>query len=150
MITIESLCKTYRGGVHALQNVSLTIGTGMFGLLGPNGAGKTTLMRILATLQPPTSGTVRAFDHDLSQRQGRQAIKQLLGYLPQETGHYPHLTAAEFLDYIAILKGIHSPTERRQQVQERLEQVRLSDVANRPISTYSGGMKQRVGMPKHY
>ncbi len=146
MIEINQLSKTYRGGVYALRGVDLEIGTGMFGLLGPNGAGKTTLMRILAGLLRPSSGSVCVFGNDLSTLQGKQAAKALLGYLPQELGLYPNLTALEFLDYVAILKGINDGATRRRQIAELLEVVRLSDVANRKLKTYSGGMKRRVGI----
>jgi ABC-2 type transport system ATP-binding protein len=146
MIDIQNLTKTYRGGVYALRGINLTIGNGMFGLLGRNGAGKTTLMRILAGLMNPTSGSVNVFGHDLSTSRGKQDAKGILGYLPQELGLYPNLTAVEFLDYIAILKGINDPIERRKQIDELIERVRLTDVAKRRIKTYSGGMKRRVGI----
>lgn len=151
MIEIQNLTKSYRSGlrgsrIHALQNVTLNIGSGMFGLVGPNGAGKTTLMRIIAGLMNPTSGSVRVFGYDLSSAQGKQSAKAQLGYLPQELGLYPNLTAAEFLDYIAILKGITETAQRRKQVAELLDVVRLTDAANRRLKTYSGGMKRRVGI----
>lgn len=146
MITINNLSKTYRGGVHALRAVDLSITGGMFGLVGPNGAGKTTLMRILAGLMTPTNGTVNAFGHDLRTPQGKQAVKALLGYLPQELGLYPNLNAPEFLDYMAILKGINDPASRRQQIDELIALVGLSENARRPLKTYSGGMKRRVGI----
>jgi len=153
MIEIKNLTKTYPGNVPALRGLTLDIGPGMFGLVGPNGAGKTSLMRILAGLVQPTSGRVHIFGHDVSTPAGKMAIKAQLGYLPQELGLYPNLTAAEFLDYIAILKGITNTPEgisdkiaRRQQIAEALEQVRLTEVANRRLQTYSGGMKRRVGI----
>lgn len=146
MIEIEHLSKTYRGGVNALSNLSLTIGTGMFGLVGPNGAGKTTLMRILAGLLRPTSGRVTAFGHDLSTYAGRHALKMNLGYLPQELGLYPNLNAYEFLDYMAILKGITDGGERKRQIDDLLDKVRLTDGAKRRLKTYSGGMKRRIGI----
>lgn len=146
MIEIQNLNKTYRGSVHALQNVSLTIGSGMFGLVGPNGAGKTTLMRILAGLLNPSSGSVCVFDNDMTTHHGKQATKALLGYLPQELGLYPNLNVSEFLDYIAILKGVTDPDFRRRQVEELIELVGLSDAAKRRLKTYSGGMKRRVGI----
>ncbi len=146
MITISNLSKTYPGKVQALRGLDLEIGSGMFGLVGPNGAGKTTLMRILAGLVRPTGGTVRVFDYDVMTSQGRQAIKALLGYLPQELGLYPNLTAREFLDYVAILKGVTDRAARRAQVIEVLQQVRLSAEADRQLKTYSGGMKRRVGI----
>jgi ABC-2 type transport system ATP-binding protein len=146
MIEITNLTKTYRGSVKALNGITLDIGTGMFGLVGPNGAGKTTLMRILAGLLRPSSGQVTVFGHDLSTMRGRQAAKALLGYLPQDLGLYPNLNAREFLDYMAILKGITDRADRQRQIDEALEMVRLTDVANRALKTYSGGMKRRVGI----
>jgi ABC-type multidrug transport system ATPase subunit len=146
MITISSLSKTYPGPVHALRDISLEIGTGMFGLLGPNGAGKTTLMRILAGILTPTGGTATVLGHPLTTLAGKQAVKESLGYLPQELGLYPDLTAAEFLDYIAILKGINDRATRKRQITDLLELVRLTDKANARIKTYSGGMKRRAGI----
>ncbi|MDY7077701.1 MAG: ATP-binding cassette domain-containing protein [Chloroflexota bacterium] len=147
MITIQNLGKTYKGNVEALCNLDLEIpGTGMFGLLGVNGAGKTTLMRILAGLLNPTSGEVRVFDNDVTTRQGKQTVKNLLGYLPQELGLYPDLSAREFLDYIAVLKGVTDRAVRERQIAELLGMVRVADVADRRLDTYSGGMKQRVGI----
>jgi ABC-type multidrug transport system ATPase subunit len=147
MIDINQLSKTYTGGVQALRQVSLHIAsTGMFGLLGPNGAGKTTLMRILAGLITPSQGQVKVFGNDVTSPTGKLAAKTLLGYLPQELGLYPNLSATEFLDYIAILKGVTDAKQRRQQIAEVLEAVRLSDVAKRQLNTFSGGMKRRVGI----
>lgn len=146
MITIKNLAKEYRGGVQALQGVDLEIGTGMFGLVGPNGAGKTTLMRILAGLVRPSQGAVTVFGHDMRSQSGKQAAKALIGYLPQELGFYPDLTAVEFLDYMGILKGIKEKERRRRQTAELLEMVRLGEAAQRKIKTYSGGMKRRVGI----
>jgi len=146
MITISHLSKTYPGHVHALRDVSLEIGTGMFGLLGPNGAGKTTLMRILAGILTPTGGSATVLGHNLTTPTGKQAVKEALGYLPQELGLYPDLTAAEFLDYIAILKGINDGATRKRQIAELLDLVRLTDKASARIKTYSGGMKRRVGI----
>jgi ABC-type multidrug transport system ATPase subunit len=146
MIEITNLTKQYNRDVHALRGVDLDIGTGMFGLVGPNGAGKTTLMRILAGLVQPTNGRIHILNHDLTTSKGKQAVKAQLGYLPQEFGFYPDLTAVQFLDYIGILKGIRSKVERQRQVTQVLEQVRLSDVAGRKIKTFSGGMKRRVGI----
>jgi ABC-type multidrug transport system ATPase subunit len=146
MIDVQHLTKTYPGGVHALDNIDLDIGSGMFGLVGPNGAGKTTFMRILAGLLRPTGGTVSVFGHNLSTGQGRQSAKSLLGYLPQELGLYPNLTGREFLDYIAILKGVTDSTARKRQTEQLLEEVRLLDVADRRLKTYSGGMKRRIGV----
>jgi len=146
MISISDLTKTYSGKVQALLGIDLEIGSGMFGLVGPNGAGKTTLMRILAGLVHPTSGAVRVLGNDVTTPHGKLATKAVLGYLPQELGLYPSLTAREFLDYIAILKGVTDRSVRRQQVTEALQQVRLSDEADRQLKTYSGGMKRRVGI----
>ena len=146
MIEISGLSKSYPGDIRALQGIDLKIGPGMFGLVGPNGAGKTSLMRILAGLLQPTSGSVRVFGHDVTTSAGKLAVKAQLGYLPQELGLYPQLTAAEFLDYFALLKGIaHAPT-RRQQVMIALEKMHLREAANRRLSTYSGGMKRRIGI----
>jgi ABC-2 type transport system ATP-binding protein len=146
MISISNLTKTYSGKVQALCGIDLEIGSGMFGLVGPNGAGKTTLMRILAGLVHPTSGAVRVLGNDVTTPHGKLATKAVLGYLPQELGLYPNLTAHEFLDYIAILKGVTDRSARRQQVTDALQQVRLSDEADRQLKTYSGGMKRRVGI----
>ncbi|HEX3052802.1 MAG TPA: ABC transporter ATP-binding protein [Aggregatilineaceae bacterium] len=146
MITITNLTKTYKGNVQALRGLSLTIDGRMFGLLGANGAGKTTMMRIIAGLLRPTGGSVEVFGHDVTTSKGKLAIKSALGYLPQELGLYPSLTGREILDYIAILKGITDQRERRQQIGRVLEQVRLEDVADRKLKTYSGGMKRRVGI----
>lgn len=147
MINIHRLTKTYRGKVQALQGVDLDINpNGIFGLLGVNGAGKTTLMRILAGLLEPSSGEVTVFGHDLRTRQGKMRIKEVLGYLPQEMGVYPSLTAREFLDYVAILKGISGSTARKRQIDDLLEQVRLEEASSRRLKEVSGGMRQRVGI----
>ena len=145
-IDINHLNKVYRGGVHALADIDLIIPNGMFGLLGPNGAGKTTLMRILAGILRPTSGTIQVGPYSGGTERGRTAIKRILGYLPQDLGMYPDLSAREFLDYIGILKGIDDRQARQKQVAELLEIVSLSDVANRKLKTFSGGMKRRVGI----
>lgn len=146
MIEIKGLTKTYPGKVHALRDVTLSIGSGMFGLLGPNGAGKTTLMRTIAGLLRPTAGSISVFGHDISTREGKQAAKSMLGYLPQDLGLYPNLNAREFLDYVAILKGMTDVNQRKKQIAELLDVVRLVDVADRKLKTYSGGMKRRVGI----
>jgi len=146
MITISHLSKIYRRGVKAIDDISLEIGTGMFGLVGPNGAGKTTFMRIIAGLLKPTTGEISVFGHNLRSYAGKQAAKAQLGYLPQDLGLYPNLNAYEFLDYMAILKGITGGADRRRQIDTLLEQVRLTDAAKRPLKTYSGGMKRRVGI----
>ena len=145
-IAINHLDKTYRGGVHALDHVTITITGGMFGLLGPNGAGKTTLMRILAGILRPTSGKLQIGEYNGNTEQGRNAIKRVLGYLPQDFGVYPDLSAREFLDYIAILKGLDKRTVRHRRVEDLLEIVSLTQVANRKLKTFSGGMKRRVGI----
>lgn len=145
-ITLEQVTKTYRGGVQALRAVDLTIPPGLFGLLGPNGAGKTTLMRILAGILRPTSGQAHVGTHDITTERGRQAVKRTLGYLPQELGVYPDLSGREFLDYIAILKGLDDRAQRHQRVAELLDVVGLNDVAGRKLKTYSGGMKRRIGI----
>jgi ABC-type multidrug transport system ATPase subunit len=145
-LTINHLNKVYRGGVHALTDIDLVIPNGMFGLLGPNGAGKTTLMRILAGILHPTSGTIQVGAHNDKTERGRTAIKRLLGYLPQDLGVYPDLSAREFLDYVGILKGLDERKTRKLRIDELLELVSLSDVANRKLKTFSGGMKRRVGI----
>ncbi len=145
-ITIRALNKEYRGGVHALNDLDLTIPNGMFGLLGPNGAGKTTLMRILAGILKPTSGILLVNGHNGNTDQGRAAIKDMLGYLPQDLGVYPDLSAYEFLDYVGMLKGMNNPAARRKRVSELLEVVALTHVAKRRLKTFSGGMKRRVGI----
>jgi ABC-type multidrug transport system ATPase subunit len=145
-ITISDMTKVYGGGVRALDGVTLDIPSGMFGLLGPNGAGKTTLMRILAGILHPTSGSVRIGEYDASTEAGRTAVKRVLGYLPQELGVYPDLSAREFLDYMAILKGMDDARERRLRVGELLETVGLAEAAGRKLKTYSGGMRRRVGI----
>ena len=143
-IEIHGLTKTYRGGVHALDGVDLSIPGGIHGLLGPNGAGKTTLMRILAGILYPTSGTVRVGEFDLTTEAGRSGVKRSLGYLPQELGLYPDLSGREFLDYVALLKGMEHG--RRRRVDDLLEVVGLRPDAGRKLKTYSGGMKRRIGI----
>jgi ABC-type multidrug transport system ATPase subunit len=142
-IQIRSLYKTYAGGVHALQNVNLDIATGMFGLLGPNGAGKSTLMKILATLETPSSGEVFVNGADI--RTQRQQIRSSLGYLPQFFGVYPQLTGAEFLSYIAKLNGVPR-RNLREAVHENLAHVGLLEARDRKAKTYSGGMMRRLGI----
>lgn len=145
-VELTELSKIYGGGVRALDGVNLTIPRGMFGLLGPNGAGKTTLMRILAGILRPTSGAIRVGSFDGGTERGRTSIKRVLGYLPQELGLYPDLSAREFLDYIALLKELDDRATRRSRVEELLRVVALSDVADRKLKTFSGGMKRRVGI----
>ena len=145
-IRIQQLSKTYRSGVKALDNIDLVINTGMFGLLGPNGAGKTTLLRILATLLRPTGGHAKVDGFDVTDRQQKWAVKQMLGYLPQELGLYPNLTVSEFLNYIATLKNIHDPRLRSDEVSNVIALTRLNPVKHLRIRTLSGGMKRRVGI----
>ncbi len=145
-VTISQLTKVYGGKVRALDGIDLRIQSGMFGLLGPNGAGKTTLMRILAGILHPTSGTVRIGGQECRTERERTALKRVLGYLPQELGVYPDLTAFQFLDYIGILKGMDDGKARTQRVAELLEIVGLSEVARRRLKMFSGGMKRRVGI----
>ncbi|HWI62444.1 MAG TPA: ATP-binding cassette domain-containing protein [Symbiobacteriaceae bacterium] len=144
MIRIEGLSKTYKGGVKALQNLSLTIPAGLFGLLGPNGAGKTTLLRILATLLLPDGGQVEICGHDALRRPGD--VRRQLGYLPQEFGTYPTLTMVEYLDYMAILAGIKSASDRRRRINQVLDMVRLQEKRKSITWSLSGGMKRRLGM----
>lgn len=145
-IDIQHLNKVYRGGVHALTDITLLIPIGVYGLLGPNGAGKSTLMRILAGSLYPTSGTLWVGDHDGTTERGRAAIKRILGYVPQNLGVYPDLTAREFLDYMAILKGIDEHQKRQRRVEEMLELTSLTDVASSKLKTCPAGMKRRIGL----
>jgi ABC-2 type transport system ATP-binding protein len=143
-LTISGLSKTYPNGVKALKNLTLTIGNNMFGLLGPNGAGKSTLMRTVATLQDPDSGTVHLDDLDVLAQ--KNEVRKVLGYLPQEFGVYPKMSALDMLHHLAVLKGITNKTERTQMVDALLNQTNLWDVRKKALSTYSGGMKQRFGI----
>jgi ABC-2 type transport system ATP-binding protein len=143
-LNIENLSKRYGNGVQALENVSLTIPTGMFGLLGPNGAGKSTLMRTLATLQEADSGTVSLGDIDVLKQ--KEQVRRHLGYLPQEFGLYPKVTALDMLDHFAMLKGIRNGRERRETVHALLERTNLLAARKRQLGTFSGGMKQRFGI----
>jgi ABC-type multidrug transport system ATPase subunit len=143
-LRIENLTKTYPGGVQALNGVSLTIYQGMFGLLGPNGAGKSTLMRTLATLQDADGGAVHLDDLDVLN--DKIKVRKLLGYLPQEFGVYPRVTALALLDYLAYLKGISNNGERREQVEHLLNRTNLWNVRHKRLGGFSGGMKQRFGI----
>ncbi|MCY1009860.1 ABC transporter ATP-binding protein [Nannocystis pusilla] len=143
-LTVRDLCKTYPNGVRALKRVSLQISTGMFGLLGPNGAGKSTLMRTLATLQDPDSGSVEFDAFDVLAHKER--LREVLGYLPQEFGLYPNLSAETILDHFAVLKGVTDRRERAAQVRALLEQTNLAPAARQAVGGYSGGMKQRLGI----
>lgn len=143
-LQIANLTKTYSNGVKALDNLNLEIGTGMFGLLGPNGAGKSSLMRTIATLQKPDSGSI-SFD-EINVLEDQNALRKVLGYLPQEFGVYPNMSAERLLDYFAQLKGISSSNDRKAIVKEVLEVTNLWDVRKKSVSGYSGGMKQRFGI----
>ncbi|MEW5918933.1 MAG: ABC transporter ATP-binding protein [Gemmatimonadota bacterium] len=143
-LKIAGVSKTYPNGVQALKDVSLTIPSGMYGLLGPNGAGKSTLMRIIATLQEPDRGSIRLGDIDVVNQ--KDEVRKTLGYLPQEFGVYPKVSAEELLDHFALLKGIAGKGERRDVVDALLRQVNLWDVRKQKLGGYSGGMKQRFGV----
>jgi ABC-2 type transport system ATP-binding protein len=143
-LRIDNLSKTYPNGVQALQNVSLTIRAGMFGLLGPNGAGKSTLMRILATLQEPDAGSIHLGDIDVVRQ--KHALRETLGYLPQDFGVYRNVAADKLLDHFAILEGITDRGERRAVVEALLKQTNLWDVRKQKLGGYSGGMRQRFGI----
>ena len=144
MLIIENLTHVYGNGVRALDEVSLTIPRGMYGLLGPNGAGKSTLMRTIATLQAPTSGHVRFGDIDVLKNP--EALRQTLGYLPQDFGVYPRVSAYDMLDHMAVLKGIAGAKERKETVEHLLNQVNLWTVRKKAIAGFSGGMRQRFGI----
>ena len=144
MLSIQGLSHVYANGVRALNDVTLEVPTGMFGLLGPNGAGKSTLMRTIATLQSPTSGSVRFDGIDVIAEP--EKLRRTLGYLPQDFGVYPRVTAATMLDHMAVLKGIADPKDRKQTVEALLVQVNLWDVRNKAIAGFSGGMRQRFGI----
>jgi ABC-type multidrug transport system ATPase subunit len=143
-LTITGLSKTYPNGVQALDGVSLTIPTGMFGLLGPNGAGKSTLMRTLATLQDADAGTARMGDIDVLR--DKAAVRRTLGYLPQDFGVYPKVSAEELLDHLARLKGLVNRRERNETVATLLQQTNLYDVRRKALGGFSGGMRQRFGI----
>ena len=144
MLEIRNLVKVYPGPVAALQGVSLEASRGMLGLLGPNGAGKTTLMRIVAGLLEPTSGAVLLDGEDVTGDPRR--MRRQLGYLPQHFGFYPHLTGAAMLRFLLVLKGVKAPRGLKHLAAELLERVNLQDAAKRKVGTYSGGMRQRLGI----
>lgn len=144
ILKINNLNKRYSNGVHALNNVSLTINKGMFGLLGPNGAGKSSLMRTLATLQDADSGSAMLGEIDVLK--DKEAVRKVLGYLPQEFGVYPRTSATDLLDYLAVLKGFNHTGERKEMVQQLLEKVNLYEHRKKSVSSYSGGMRQRFGI----
>ena len=142
-LVIDRVSKVYRGGVRALADFSLDLGPGVLGLLGPNGAGKSTLMRIIATLTKPTQGHVTWEGRDVASQP--DAVREVLGYLPQDFGVYPNLSAVEFLEYLAAAKGLE-PRAARRRIEELLELVNLGDARRRPLGGFSGGMRQRVGV----
>ncbi len=144
MLRISNLSKTYPNGVRALVDVSLDVPRGMFGLLGPNGAGKSTLMRTIATLQEADGGTISLNGIDVLGQ--KEEVRKLLGYLPQEFGIYPRVTAEVMLDHFALLKGLADSRERREVVHALLHQTNLWDVRKRRLGTFSGGMRQRFGI----
>jgi len=143
-LQITGLSKTYPNGVKALRNLTLTIGDNMFGLLGPNGAGKSTLMRTIATLQDPDEGSILLGDIDVLK--DKAAVRRILGYLPQEFGVYPKMSALDMLHHLGVMKGVTNAGERREMVDALLNQTNLWDVRKKALSTFSGGMKQRFGI----
>lgn len=143
-LTIKNISKTYNNGVHALQQINLNIGQGMFGLLGPNGAGKSSIMRTLATLQDPDEGEILFDGWNIFSDRNR--FRHQLGYLPQDFGVYPDASAVELLDYFARLKGFAKARERKAHVHHLLELVNLTEACNKNVDTFSGGMRQRFGI----
>ena len=143
-LTITGLSKTYSNGVQALKDLNLTIGNNMFGLLGPNGAGKSTLMRTIATLQEPDSGEI--WLDGINVLKQKDTVRRLLGYLPQEFGVYPKISALDMLSHLAVMKGITDGRGRKEMVDALLNQTNLWDARKKALSTYSGGMKQRFGI----
>lgn len=144
MLSINKLTKVYKNGTKAVDGLDLEIGKGMFGLLGPNGAGKSTLMRTIATLQSPDSGSINF--NGINVLEDRMALRKILGYLPQEFGVYPKVSAEKLLDYFATLKGIAAKKERKHLIEEVLHLTNLHEVRKKAVSGYSGGMKQRFGI----
>ena len=143
-LVITSLNKTYANGVQALKNINLTINSGMFGLLGPNGAGKSSLMRTIATLQEPDSGTISLGEIDVLRH--KDEVRKTLGYLPQEFGVYPRISAEDLLNHLAVLKGISNRKDRKELVLSLLHKTNLFNDRKKHLSGYSGGMKQRFGI----
>lgn len=143
-LTINNLSKTYSNGLKALNNINLEIGSGMFGLLGPNGAGKSSLMRTIATLQEADSGTITLGDIDMLKQ--KDEVRKVLGYLPQDFGFYPKVSAWDMINHFAILKGISNPKERKEVCEALLNQTNLFEARKRNIGDYSGGMRQRFGI----
>ena len=144
MLVVTDLSHVYANGTQALDSVTLSIPAGMFGLLGPNGAGKSTLMRTVATLQTPTAGRIRFAAIDVLKRP--EALRRMLGYLPQDFGVYPRVTAYDMLDHMAVLKGLADRTERKETVETLLHQVSLWSVRKKALAGFSGGMRQRFGI----
>jgi len=144
MLSIDNLTHVYGNGTRALDGVTLEIPTGMFGLLGPNGAGKSTLMRSIATLQTPTSGSIRFDDIDVIKEP--EKLRRTLGYLPQDFGVYPRVSAYDMLDHMAVLKGVAGARERRETIETLLNQVNLWPVRKKALAGFSGGMRQRFGI----
>jgi ABC-2 type transport system ATP-binding protein len=143
-LRIEGLTKSYKGGVRALDNVSLTIPRGLYGLLGPNGAGKSTLMRTIATLQEPDARSIHLDNLDVLR--AKEEVRRKLGYLPQDFGVYPRVNAEEMLDQIALLKGMTNRGQRKEAVHELLHRVNLWDHRRKRLTGFSGGMRQRFGI----
>lgn len=143
-LSISNLSKTYSNGLKALDNITMEINSGMFGLLGPNGAGKSSLMRTIATLQEPDTGTVMLGDIDVIKEKAE--VRKVLGYLPQDFGFYPKVSAIDMLDHFAILKGIANAKERKEVCDALLNQTNLYEARKRNIGDYSGGMRQRFGI----
>ncbi len=144
MLTLTGVTHVYPNGTRALDDASLEIPTGMFGLLGPNGAGKSTLMRCIATLQTPSQGSIRLGDIDVIREP--EKLRATLGYLPQDFGVYPRVSAWDLLDHLAVLKGVAGKGERKQTVETLLHQVNLWDVRKKAVAGFSGGMRQRFGI----
>ncbi|MBT3300356.1 MAG: ABC transporter ATP-binding protein [Candidatus Marinimicrobia bacterium] len=143
-LSIKNISKTYPNGVEALKNVSLEIGNGMFGLLGPNGAGKSTLMRTIAALQDSDEGTITVGEIDVAK--DKQSLREILGYLPQEFGVYPKVSALDLLDHMAVMKGIIDAKQRKAVLESLLQQTNLWTERHQKLGTFSGGMKQRFGI----
>jgi ABC-2 type transport system ATP-binding protein len=143
-LIISNVSKTYPNGLKALNDINLTIDKGMFGLLGPNGAGKSTLMRTIAALQDPDSGSIKLGNIDVLQQ--KTELRKTLGYLPQDFGFYPKVSAQRLLSHFAILKGITHKGERKEIVDALLQQTNLYEARKRNVSDYSGGMRQRFGI----
>jgi ABC-2 type transport system ATP-binding protein len=144
MLSIKNLNKTYANGVHAINKISLEIPNGLFGLLGPNGAGKSSLMRTIATLQEPDSGSIHFNGVDVLK--DKDALRRQLGYLPQDFGVYPKVSAIDLLDHFAVLKGLTKRAERKEMVEALLQMTNLWEARKRGVGTYSGGMRQRFGI----